>query len=306
MTDSPDRQLFNLLPQLESRRHSFAISFGVNLVILLIAVGIGMLAPKVIEHHYEVTELIAPIMPPHAKPVHLHPPVPRVQPPKPSPIHTEAKLTAPPQPHLKPSPMRRAKPTLAAAMPAQNRLVHPEVRPVHLGDTFGVRPNPNALRAATVAALGNPYDDMRGAAVAPQGVVRSAGFGDSARAGTGGGGGTVAGKVGSVGLPGYTPVSASRVVATSEPQTTSVEVISKPPVQYPSEARQLRIEGNVVLSVTFSASGQVLVHGVLRGLGHGLDQEAVRVAEQIRFRPATVNGRPVDVTTHVTIAFQLA
>jgi TonB family protein len=77
-------------------------------------------------------------------------------------------------------------------------------------------------------------------------------------------------------------------------------------VQYPPEARQLHIEGNVVLSVTFLANGQVLVHGVVHGLGHGLDQEAIRVAQQIHFRPATENGRPVDVTTHVTIAFQLA
>jgi TonB family protein len=229
-----------------------------------------------------------------------------LHPPKPSPAHIEARLTAPPRLHTKPSSVRRARPTLAAAMPAKNKFVHPIIKPVHLGDTFGVTPNRNAMRPANVAALGNPYGDMRGPAVAPRGVVKSAGFGDSSRFGAGGGGGVASGRVGSVGLPGYTPVSAGPVVASSEPQATSVEVISKPPVQYPIEARQLRIEGNVVLSVTFSASGQVLVHGVLRGLGHGLDQEAVRVAQQIRFRPATVHGRPVDTTTRVTIAFQLA
>ena len=58
--------------------------------------------------------------------------------------------------------------------------------------------------------------------------------------------------------------------------------------------------------MTFLATGQVVVHGVIRGLGHGLDEEAMRVAEQIRFRPATSNGRPVDVTTKITITFQLA
>jgi protein TonB len=163
------------------------------------------------------------------------------------------------------------------------------------------------MRPANVAALGNPYGDMQGPAVAPHGVVKSAGFGNSTRFGSGGGGGVVSGRVGSIGMPGYTPVSASPIVASSsEPESTRVQVISKPPVQYPTEARELKIEGDVVLSVTFSASGQVLVHGVLRSLGHGLDQEAVRVAQQIRFRPATVNGRPVDTTTNVTIAFQLA
>ena len=53
-------------------------------------------------------------------------------------------------------------------------------------------------------------------------------------------------------------------------------------------------------------SGQVVVQGVLRGLGHGLDEEARRVAQQIRFRPATRDGRPVDLTTNITITFQLA
>jgi TonB family protein len=87
---------------------------------------------------------------------------------------------------------------------------------------------------------------------------------------------------------------------------TNIEVISKPPVQYTSEARQLRIEGDVVLKVTFTAAGQVVINGVLRGLGHGLDEEARRVASQIRFRPATKGGQAVDATTTITITFQLA
>jgi TonB family protein len=90
------------------------------------------------------------------------------------------------------------------------------------------------------------------------------------------------------------------------PAMTNIEVLSKPPVQYTSEARQLRIQGDVVLRVTFTAAGQVVVQGLVKGLGHGLDAEAARVAAQIRFRPATQNGRPVDKTTNITITFQLA
>jgi TonB family protein len=86
----------------------------------------------------------------------------------------------------------------------------------------------------------------------------------------------------------------------------NLEVISKPPVQYTAEAKQLKVQGDVVLRVTFLANGQVTVQGVLRGLGHGLDEEARRVAQQIRFRPATRDGRPVDLTTNITISFQLA
>jgi TonB family protein len=317
MTDSPDhaspdsnfpeRDMFTVLTADESRRRSFAASFAVNLVILGACLWIGMIAPRVIEKHYEFTELVAPIMTPPVKHVHPHLQAPRKPLPEPKPVKLQARLTAPQQPRLRPR-TAVSRPTIAAAMPAQNRLVHPALSPVHLGDTFGATPNPNAMRPANVAALGNAYGNMRGQSVAPHGIVKSAGFGDSTRAGEGGGGGVVSGRVGSVGMPGVVPVSAGRVMQASaaEPETTSVQVISKPPIQYPAEARQSRIEGDVVLNVTFAADGQVLVHGVLRGLGHGLDQEAIRVAEQIRFRPATRNGRAVDITTHVTIAFQLA
>jgi TonB family protein len=99
-----------------------------------------------------------------------------------------------------------------------------------------------------------------------------------------------------------TPVQ--QVAATQS--ATNMEVLSKPPVQYTSEARQLKVEGEVILRVTFTASGRVVVQGVLRGLGHGLDEEARRVAQQIHFRPATRNGQPVDLTTNITITFQLA
>ena len=286
MTDSPVQFTFGLLPAPEGRRRSFVVSSIVNLVILGIVVCIGMIAPKVIERHYEQTELIAPILPPHQR-IRAPRPKPLVEP-----VRTEAKLTAAPLPRVKPhlALTPRLKPALAVAMPAQNRLVRASVRPVHLGDTFGVVPNRNAMRPANVAAIGNPYGDMRGPAVAPHGVVRSAGIGDSMRPGEGGGGGGYGNGYGT-GASG---------------QSTSIEVISKPPVHYSAEARQMRIEGDVVLSVTFLANGQVVVHGVVHGLGHGLDEEAIRVAQQIRFRPAMVNGRPVSVNTHVTIAFQLA
>ena len=50
------------------------------------------------------------------------------------------------------------------------------------------------------------------------------------------------------------------------PVAPNLEVISKPPVQYTGEARQLKVQGDVVLRVTFTASGQVVVQGVLRDL----------------------------------------
>lgn len=176
-----------------------------------------------------------------------------------------------------------------------------------MGEVFGVTPNPNATRPATVAAVGNPYGGMNGPAVAPRGVVGSTGIGNGTASGSNNGAGGRTGKVASVGIPAMVAAStASPDQAPVRPATTSLMILSKPPAQYTSEARQLKIQGDVVLRVTFTASGQVQVHGVVQGLGHGLDEEARRVAQQIQFRPATRNGQAMDMTTNITITFQLA
>jgi TonB family protein len=56
----------------------------------------------------------------------------------------------------------------------------------------------------------------------------------------------------------------------------------------------------------FPANGPVRVLRVMHGLGHGLDQSAIRAAEQIRFKPKQVNGQAVDTTATLAIVFQLA
>ena len=90
------------------------------------------------------------------------------------------------------------------------------------------------------------------------------------------------------------------------PVTRPVEILSKPKPAYTEEARLLKIEGEVSIEILFSASGQVRVLKLVRGLGHGLDESAIAAAEAIRFRPAERAGVPVDSTAVVHIAFQLA
>ncbi len=344
-TYSPGRTNFGLLPEPEGRSASFITSAFINAMILATVLIVSVTAKHVLqEHHYEMTELIVPSTPP--PPVKVKPPVlPKMPPPptppkitlderkiempkpkpEPKPIQMEAKLAMPVMKQAKPAIILAPQPkaALAAAMPAQTPQVHPSTAPVHLGETFGVTPNPNATKPATVAAIGNPYGGMQGPAVAPHGVVGSAGIGNGLKAGSNAGyvgrvasagipgaTGTSAsgnyGKVASAGIPTQTAVAAAPVKAVVQPASTSLEVLSKPPVQYTSEARQLRVQGDVVLRVTFMATGQVVVEGIVHGLGHGLDEEARRVASQIRFRPATRDGRPVDMTTNITITFQLA
>jgi TonB family protein len=345
----PIRANFGLLPEAQKSTTSVVTSAAINLAILGAVLYVGMTAKRVIqEHKFEQTELIFPTTPP-PPPIKLKmPPPPKIQPP-PRPV--EVKLEAPrinlpkpePKPEVKPILMeaklnvpviKAAKPAIilapqpkaalaAAAAPAQVPQAKPSTAAVHLGETFGVTPNPNATRPATVAAIGNPYGGMNGPAVAPKGVVGSTGLGNGTQSGSNAG---VVGKVASAGIPGSAgtgnaygsgkvasagiPQMQRAAVATpavnAVPKSTNLEVLSKPSVQYTSEARQLKVQGDVVLRVTFTASGQVLVQGIVHGLGHGLDEEARRVAQQIRFRPATRDGQPVDLTTNITITFQLA
>jgi TonB family protein len=75
---------------------------------------------------------------------------------------------------------------------------------------------------------------------------------------------------------------------------------------YTDEARQLRLEGEVLVEVLFTADGQVRPLRVIRGLGHGLDEAAQRAAAQIRFKPAQRDGRAVDSTAVLHVIFQIA
>ena len=92
----------------------------------------------------------------------------------------------------------------------------------------------------------------------------------------------------------------------AQPPVQGVVVLSGPDPAYTDEARGLGIEGQVLLDVVFQASGAVKVNGVLKGLGHGLDDESIRAAQQIRFTPAMQQGRAVDFPATLHIVFQLA
>jgi len=88
--------------------------------------------------------------------------------------------------------------------------------------------------------------------------------------------------------------------------TTPVEITYKPNPVYTDEARSLKLEGEVLLEVSFSASGTLHVNRVVRGLGHGLDDAAIAAANKMRFKPALRNGQPVDSTAVVHVVFQMA
>ena len=179
------------------------------------------------------------------------------------------------------------------------------------GDPKGVPANTAQHGPVTIAQAGSfdlpagpGYGNGTGGSQGARAVVVSTGFGNGTATRA------VAQQTAAVRASAFGDVqpvaqSAPRPKSESVPNTLPVEVLSKPTPAYTAEARALHLEGEVLLQVVFSAAGSVQVVRVVRGLGHGLDESAVRAAEQIRFKPATRAGVPVDFPTMLHIVFQL-
>ena len=185
------------------------------------------------------------------------------------------------------------------------------------GDPNGVPATENHGRPITIAQAGSfdmpsgaGYGNGTGGSKGARGVVASTGFGSGVA--TGNSSGPVSGSRGTVRQGGFGDAD---IVTASQPKTKSAEpvvktlpaeITFKPRPVYTDEGRKLKIEGEVLLEVVFSATGQIRVVKVVRGLGHGLDESAVRAAEKIEFKPALKDGHPADFEAVLHIVFQLA
>lgn len=76
-------------------------------------------------------------------------------------------------------------------------------------------------------------------------------------------------------------------------------------LQYPEIARRAGIEGTVVVQFVVDAQGNVQNPRVLRGIGGGCDEAAVRAIQATTWQPGRQRGRPVAVQFQVPIRFQL-
>ncbi|MEO8276796.1 MAG: energy transducer TonB [Thermoanaerobaculia bacterium] len=74
---------------------------------------------------------------------------------------------------------------------------------------------------------------------------------------------------------------------------------------YTELARKARIQGVVIVEAVIDKEGRVTNVRVLKGLPMGLDQSAVDAVKNWRFKPATLNGRPVSVYYSLTVNFRL-
>ena len=83
-----------------------------------------------------------------------------------------------------------------------------------------------------------------------------------------------------------------------------VKMFHPPPV-YPEIARKARIQGVVVVRAVIETDGTVSQTEIRKGLPLGLDHAARDAIRRWRFKPATLNGKPVKVFYHLTVNFTL-
>ncbi|HEX7367466.1 MAG TPA: TonB family protein [Pelobium sp.] len=78
-------------------------------------------------------------------------------------------------------------------------------------------------------------------------------------------------------------------------------------LRYPSDARDNNVQGRVFLQFVIEKDGSLVEAKVLRGIGHGCDEEALRVINKSpNWNPGMQRGKAVRVSYTVPIFFQLA
>jgi len=88
-------------------------------------------------------------------------------------------------------------------------------------------------------------------------------------------------------------------------KTVPAEITFKPRPVYTEEDVASRLKAK--FSWKWSYGGWPNSHPArVQGLGHGLDESAIKAAEKIQFKPALKDGQPSDFQAVLHIVFQLA
>jgi TonB family protein len=339
----PDVSLFATLPEKRPPWWQFLVSMSTQSVAVAVLAWVAVLHPEVLAppvHDYHFVELVPTPVPvnhepapvrvikptvvepivPRAEAIHVPPPQIRRQPPaEDAPVAPKIELAAKAMPVTPAVPRRlvatnvfstgsSAIPTIAAAPQ--------KTQTGGFGDPNGVPAKPTNGKPVNIAQLGSfdlpsgpGYGNGTAGAQGAKGVVASAGFGNGTAVGDGSSrtANTTRGTVRESGFGDAEPAAAAaRPKPEAARKMVPAEILAKPNPIYTDEARKLHIEGEVLLEVVFESSGRLRVVRVVRGLGHGLDEAAIRAAEQIRFKPALQDGQSADSTAVLHIIFQLA
>lgn len=77
-------------------------------------------------------------------------------------------------------------------------------------------------------------------------------------------------------------------------------------IKYPETAKKEKIQGRVFVTFVIEKDGQVSSAKILRDIGGGCGEEAIRVVKNMpKWKPGTQRGNPVRVQFNLPIMFQL-
>lgn len=76
-------------------------------------------------------------------------------------------------------------------------------------------------------------------------------------------------------------------------------------IRYPEMARKAGIEGRVIVQFIVNENGEVEDPRVIRGIGGGCDEEALRAVQTVKFKPGRQRGEPVRVQYSLPVIFRL-
>jgi TonB family protein len=281
------------------------------------------IVPLRIQHLVKLTMPALPQPVTRSMPAPVHQPDSRLRPiskPIPPPVVvSEPHILADIKPaQIKPDLPAAAKPVLKTGtfddnQIAKNVAVPKQVIVGGFGDPRGVHvsaePKPSPVLMARVGNFDSPdgAGQTGGGGHLTQGTVKLSGFGNAGAPDRTNGNQAGRAAVRSSGF-GDTVASAPpqrREAPSIVAAYTPVEILFKPRPSYSPEARGMRLEGQVSLEVVFQATGAVRVVRIVRGLGHGLDEAAEQAALQVRFKPATRSGAPVDQNATISITFEI-
>jgi len=76
-------------------------------------------------------------------------------------------------------------------------------------------------------------------------------------------------------------------------------------ITYPEIAKRAGVEGKVYILAFVDESGNVTKANVLKGIGAGCDEEALKAVEKTKFKPGKQRGKPVKVQVSIPVVFKL-
>lgn len=76
-------------------------------------------------------------------------------------------------------------------------------------------------------------------------------------------------------------------------------------LQYPEEAMKNKVEGDVIVKYKVTGKGEVINPEIVKGLGYGCDEEALRLVEMLSYQSVKNRGVRVITDNKIKIPFRI-